>query len=375
MATLAEVREKNELVKREYWRYLKGPGQMSEKSIRSVEQAIGRFDDCMKNEDYRLFTDKLAEQFLHYLETHINQKSGKPLGLKSRYYVLRHVKKFFVWLSSRPGYKSRIDPNDALYLQLPRGEVARALAASTPRYPTLPQVRLMCGFPVVSEIDRRDRALIAFTALTGIRDLAVVTLRMGCYNPVTKEVRQQPDLGVKTKFSKIIYTTMVPLDATLQEYFDEWYQYLLTKRKFGNQDPLFPSTDLDLISKEHIAYEVKGVTKEFWADAGPMRRIFRERAKQMGLPYFYPHAFRHFVTAEVEQHISTPEEMKAFSQSLGHEYVATTFRSYGALEPRRINEVVRGMQFGEKPASTTLTSDMIKQLALEVAKVQKEGVI
>lgn len=369
MSKQAEIRQKNEEIKREYWHYLRGPEQMSEKSIRAIEQAIGRYDDCTHHEDYRMFSDKRAEAFNKYLETHENARSSKPLGLKSRYYVLRHVRRFFTWLSSRPGYKSRIDPNDAMYLQLSKGEVRQALSSGEPRYPTLPQMKQLCLFPVVSEVDRRDRALIAFTALTGMRDLAVVSLRMGCYNHSTKEIHQSPSMGVKTKFSKDIFTTMVPLDATLQSYFDEWYQYLLTERKFGNTDPLFPSTDIGLVSKTHIAYEVKGVSREFWADAGPMRRIFRERCKQMGLPYFYPHSFRHFVTAEVEQHISTPEEMKAFSQSLGHEYVATTFRSYGALEPRRINEVVRGIQFGDKPGNL-VSPDLIKQLALEVAKYQ-----
>jgi integrase len=175
-------------------------------------------------------------------------------------------------------------------------------------------------------------------------------------------------MGVATKFSKDIYTTLLAIDDDLMRYFTEWYEYLKSERKFGLSDPLFPSTEIGMVSETHRAYAAKGVSRQFWAGAGPMRVIFRERAKQIGLPYFYPHSFRHFVTNMVERYISTPEQMKALSQNLGHENVATTFRAYGTIERQRVGEIVRNIDFG-RPVAEKQVSETAKAV-LELLKSQ-----
>lgn len=45
--------------------------------------------------------------------------------------------------------------------------------------PTLEQIRhLICMMPANAEIERRDRALIAFTILTGARDRATASIKL-----------------------------------------------------------------------------------------------------------------------------------------------------------------------------------------------------
>ncbi|MCH8161646.1 MAG: hypothetical protein IIB88_07105 [Chloroflexi bacterium] len=43
----------------------------------------------------------------------------------------------------------------------------------------------------------------------------------------------------------------------------------------------------------------------------------------------------------------TPEEMKAWSQNLGHEDVMTTFRSYGHVHSDRQRQVLAGLRAGK----------------------------
>jgi site-specific recombinase XerC len=136
----------------------------------------------LANRKTSLFSNKKADQFKKYLAAKINNKSGKLLGLKSQNHHLRQHREFYLWLSTQPGYKSRIGVNEAMYLQLSKKERQMATAPSEPKYPTLSLIKNMCSFPITNEIDQRDRALIAFTAITGIRDKAVVTLRLGCYD-------------------------------------------------------------------------------------------------------------------------------------------------------------------------------------------------
>jgi len=74
----------------------------------------------------------------------------------------------------------------------------------------LEQVKHVIGtMPAGSEIERRDRALVAFTLLTGARDSAIasmklkhVDLREGCVHQDAPEM--------KTKFSKNLYDPFLP---------------------------------------------------------------------------------------------------------------------------------------------------------------------
>jgi len=50
-----------------------------------------------------------------------------------------------------------------------------------------------------------------------------------------------------------------------------------------------------------------------------------------GLPIFNPHSFRKTLAQLGQKKCRTIEEMKAWSQNLGHEELMTTFASYGTL--------------------------------------------
>ena len=77
--------------------------------------------------------------------------------------------------------------------------------------------------PVETVIDRRNRAVIAFVMLTGIRDRALVSLCLR-HVDLTKSpplVRQEPD-RVQTKFAKAINTYFFPLGDDLEEIVVGW---------------------------------------------------------------------------------------------------------------------------------------------------------
>jgi hypothetical protein len=46
----------------------------------------------------------------------------------------------------------------------------------------------------------------------------------------------------------------------------------------------------------------------------------------------------------------TSEQIKAWSQNLGHENVATTLTSYGAIDPHRQGEVIGGISLNPDEA-------------------------
>jgi site-specific recombinase XerD len=209
------IKQKNEKIKRRYLEYKTEAEGFSKQSILALEKALWKYDDCTWFEDYAKFNNQTAQKFKKYLSTKINEQSKQMLGLRSQYHHLRHIKDFFTWLSGQPGYKSRIKLSDVMYLQLSKKDRQQATSSGLPSYPTLEQVKALCSFTIENEIDNRDRALIAFTSLTGIRDQALVTLRVGCFDKQSGMLKQLPSRGVQTKFNKEIFTTMLKIDDDL----------------------------------------------------------------------------------------------------------------------------------------------------------------
>lgn len=72
-----------------------------------------------------------------------------------------------------------------------------------------------------------------------------------------------------------------------------------------------------------------------------MRAVFRRAFAAAGLPYFNPHVFRDMLTRHGMGLGLSPEELKAWSQNLGHNDILTTLTSYGAVPRLRQGELIR----------------------------------
>jgi integrase len=94
---------------------------------------------------------------------------------------------------------------------------------------------------------------------------------------------------------------------------------------------------------DNLSFEAAGIEPRHWSDASPVRAIFRQAFEGAGLPYFPPHSFRHTLGHLMQTVCRTPEQIKAWSQNLGHENVATTLTSYGKIDPFRQGDVIAGI--------------------------------
>ncbi len=223
-------------------------------------------------------------------------------------------------------------------------------------FPSLEQVRaVIAAMPYETVIDRRNRALIAFAILTGMRDRAIasVSLRHLDLTRTPPLVRQEPD-RVETKFSKSINTYFFPLGDDLKDIVFQWIEELRTAHFFGPNDPIFPRTTV--ANGTDFCFCATGIEPTHWSDASPVRMIFRQAFVRAGLPYFPFHSFRHTLGHLMQTVCRTPEQLKAWSQNLGHENIATTLTSYGTIDPHRQGDVIAGISLEPKePDSEVLT--------------------
>ena len=70
--------------------------------------------------------------------------------------------------------------------------------------------------PAETDIERRNRALVAFTLLTGARDSAIASMKLKHVDLITNSVYQDAR-EVKTKFSKTFNTFFFPVGEEIRE--------------------------------------------------------------------------------------------------------------------------------------------------------------
>lgn len=331
----------NERIKRQYFVYLKEAHGYNEATVDAVARALARFETDTKCRDFKAYRPEQANAFKRRLEEQPNQSTGKPLSKATNYATLAHLKRFFIWLAGQPGYKSRLKFSDADFFRLSNKDARVATAHRESRSPTMEQMKHVVGLmPHATEVERRDRALVAFFLLTGARDGAVASMRLRHVDVVEQTVFQDPR-EMKTKNSKTFTTHFFPVGEEITAIVVDWITWLRVEKRWGLDDPLFPATKCQQDGSNQ--FEAAGLSRTGWKSAGPIRRIFCEAFTLAGLPYFNPHSLRKTLTLFGQQRCTSPEEYKAWSQNLGHEGVLTTFLNYGTISTGRQSEIMRQM--------------------------------
>lgn len=331
----------NERTKRRYLTYLKEAKRQSEDSLDAVAKALNRFEEYTGYRAFKAFHINQAVAFKRRLAEQVSQRTGEPLSKATLYSTLNALRNFFVWLAGQPGCRSVLTYSDADYFNLTEKETRIATAHRDRPVPTMAQIEhTVRAMRCSSDVERRDRAVVAFTILTGARDRAISSLKIK-HIDVNEGLVNQDAREVNTKASKTITTWFFPVPDIFREIVVEWVQYLLDEKLWGFDDPLFPATAVGQDSNRR--FSVTGVSRKNWASATPIREIFKTAFDRAGLPYFNPHSFRKTLVRLGEKICHTPEEFKAWSQNLGHEQVMTTFTSYGAVPLHRQGDIIRGI--------------------------------
>ena len=338
---MAKHNAANARIKREYFQYLKEAQRRNEASIDAVAKALGRFDTANGYKDFKTFHREQAVAFKRKLDGQSAARTGKPLSRATVHSTLSALRAFFVWLAGQPGYKSRLRYADADYFNLAETEVRIAKAVRHKAFPTLEQVHhVLAAMPSRTDIELRNRALVAFALLTGARDGALASFRLKHIDMIQGRVDQDAR-DVRTKASKTFSTWFFPVGGDALEIVREWCRHLRDNLLWGDDDPLFPATQIGLGTAG--GFVAVGLRRDGWSNSGPVRAIFRAAFAAAGLPYFNPHSFRDTLVQLGERACPSIEAFKAWSQNLGHERVMTTLTSYGAVAPHRQAELIRGM--------------------------------
>jgi integrase/recombinase XerD len=344
----------NVRITRKYCIFLKEAKRQDDSSIDGVAKAINRFEQYTKFKGFKQFHFEQAVGFKKHLTIQKNETTNKPLSKATLNTTLRHLKNFFQWLAMQAGYKSRINYNDTEYFNLSEKDTRVANAKRKKPVPSAEQIiHVLNNMPVSTAIEKRNRALIALTLLTGARDSAIASLKIKHIN-LYEESLFQDAREVNTKFSKTFTTYFFPVGELPLNIIKSWITYLTKDLLFSTDEPLFPKTKIE--NSGNRRFEATGLLRVHWQTASPIREIFKQAFQNAGLPYYNPHSFRNTLVRLGENLCQTPEQFKAWSQNLGHEGVLTTFYSYGDVADYRQAELLKKLR--EPSSQVTLEKEV-----------------
>ncbi|MEO0400711.1 MAG: site-specific integrase [Pseudomonadota bacterium] len=315
--------------------------------------AIDRFMQANNHKCLKRFHINQATAFRDKFESQSHPKTGEPLSRSTVTTTLKALRDFTKWLADQPGYKARISYSDAQYFT-PSLHDERIARARRPMYvPTVDQIhQVIANMPSATVIQRRDRALIAFTMLACPRDGAAASLRLKHVDLNARKVIQS-GADMKTKFRKTFVTYFMPVSGEAEGVVAAWIDELKTDHGFGPEDPLFPKTKVGRGASG--GFEVMGLDRGPWASTTKICEIFKDAFEAAGLPRVTPHAFRHTLALFGMEICKTPLELKAWSQNLGHSSAMTTIMSYGKIsevdQGALIAKIERTDQNGEREAA------------------------
>lgn len=359
----------NERIKRQYLIFLKEAKRQNEASIDAAAKALSRFETYTKLKSFKAFHFEQAVGFKKHLAKQDNLQTGKKLSKATMNSTLRQLKGFFQWLAMQTGYKSRINYTETEYFNLSEKDTRIATARRSKPVPTIEQIKhVISTMRVRTDIERRNRCLIAFTLLTGARDSAIASLKLK-HIDLESECIFQDAREVNTKFSKTFTTYFFPVGDEIRQIVIDWVSYLKNNLLYGNDDPLFPKTNV--VQGENRTFEPSGFKREHWQTASSIRKIFKDAFEAAGLAYFNPHSFRSTLAILGEQICMSAESFKAWSQNLGHERVMTTFYSYGEVQPQRQAEII--YQLKAPSVKTGLNADDIAEAVFRKMNAQRGG--
>ena len=366
---MIEYQRKNAIIKRAYHLYLIHARGLSDKSIEQVECAIGHFEDY-READFCAFNPDVAVEFKSFLYDGVSEKTGEPLSNSMISKICRNNRDFLEWLAGQHEFEPLFTVDDAAYLN---PTVSMREASRRRPIVSVPDMDQFVGairaMPHGTMFERRNRAAMAMLGLSGARADAIASLRINSID-LGKRLVDQDGTLVRTKRRKRIVTWFFPVGPDMLGIAADWWREL-NGLGYTGADPLFPA-DERAVGPDGLL-ESTGLSRKVWESAHPVRKIFRKMCEDAGIPCRHPHAIRRSLVKMAFRSPYTMEQLKSWSQNLGHSSIETTVMIYAEIPDWRREEIMRELWSGDVGPTGASASAVAPQLDPIVAMLRGYG--
>ena len=188
----------------------------------------------------------------------------------------------------------------------------------------------------------RNRALIAFSLLSGARDQAIVSFKLK-HVDIETQLIEQDAREVRTKRAKTFTSWFFPSATTSAEFLSIGSASCASKKASVRRTHSSEIQSRAGRQSRVLCYRPRsGALGERRSGSGDLPRSLRA----CGLALFQSASVRNTLVQLAYELKLDAEQFKAWSQNLGHENCLTTFSSYGEIQPSRQAEIIRGLARG-----------------------------
>ena len=322
----------------DYQMHVKEARGLHEKTVNAILHDIWQFIDMAGNVDFREIGVEAIAGYKAQLQG--DGGLGEVRSAKTVVNALAHLKDFFEWLPKQKGYES-IPAHLYEYFTPPKRLTSIARAPVPKTFPSPEDIKMVVeAMPSDTFLARRDRAMLAFTYLSGARGSAVISFAIK-HVDVDRRAVDQLARDVETKKSKTFRSNWFPVG--------DLYEKIVID---GIDDLKSQGADLDTpLVPRGPRYEFGHKAKQGWQrvkDKGLAGRIFETAANNAGVSRFTPHRVRDTIASAIPTWALSMEDFKALSQCFGHDDLKTTMDYYGAISEERQHQLISQMRNREE---------------------------
>ncbi len=277
--------------------------------------------------------DRIRPTFQSYVSTYPGSRHSDlaPLTVKKIFQITR---RFFLWAKMEHAKDFAHVSLSWVNALRPAGRMS--FQTHEHEYVTIDEILKIAQLPCHPDdlVARRDRAGAAMLYLSGMRASAFVSVSFEAVDLTSREVRQWPELGVRTKNAKKATTHLLEIPPLLDVAY-EWDAFVR---------PRVPATTawftplVEHFGQLELSIEPPGV----YRNIGLNKRL-RIQSIAAGLAYRSAHKFRHGNAVFGLQHARTMADYKAVSSNLMHEDITVTDAIYAALKDSEVKERIRAL--------------------------------
>jgi site-specific recombinase XerD len=303
------INRNNKKLLDEYLEFRARIDRLDSKSIR-LERSLGMhyLNWCDETEFRR--APNLPSHFVEYIEN-LTSPQGEPFSPHYKRKLTGSAKHFFEWLSvHKKGYRA-ITPawlSTFKYKMPPREFIDEATI-------TEDEIAIIAKLPVESLVEKRVRAGVCFLYLSGMRISAFTTMPIKAVDLEELEVRQSPELGMRTKNKKSATTYILDIDhiiGIIREW-DAYVRGMLPPNGFWFA-PLSPNTREIDITADKVGLNRSCI----------FRNNLRDWLTKNQSLLHTPHHFRRGHANFLFDHAKDLSDLEAAKENLMHESLTTT---------------------------------------------------
>ncbi|MCX5568167.1 MULTISPECIES: tyrosine-type recombinase/integrase [Kaistia] len=325
----------NERLRHAYIEHLRDAKKYSDKTIDAAMRHLSELERFLDGNDFERLTKSEAKAFSERVHQRPSKAGAETLSDSSIVHTLSDLRAFYGWLTT---IKNRKVDLEAVARLTPSRRVLMGLRTQPDKAPPTPDHirRVLAAMDDQTVIERRDRALVAFIFLTGMRVGAVISLRCKHVKLADRQVMQDAR-EVNTKFGKNMLTSWFPVGDDIEHIVVAWVKERLESGAKPDA-PLFPAKP-----RYRLPGDETPEKDAFWKTSEPVREVFQEACQAAGIDYINPHSVRDTLMLLGLEMCATWEELKAWSQNLGHEKLDTSMVHYGKLDTNRQTDLMQSL--------------------------------